>query len=218
MKSAPAPLCCQLYTLHSQTNHLTVVGDSQTLSAGNFLKVDTPSGSGARDAEAVAQAGFAGGGVDGRPLGLVLVGREIDGAEEVEVVGVSLEGISGLGEPVEGEDVDGGGAGAGDGGAGGEDGLEMAAVGAGGDVVEADENVAALEGAVVVVECDLDGHAVGRGRRVGLRDGVDEGREDGAAGTGHEVLGAGWGGGGEESAGQESRGDGECVHFGCEGW
>lgn len=183
------------------------------MGAGDLGKADAAGRGIAGGGETVAEAGGAGGGVDDAGGLGVGVGGEGDGAEDADVVGRGGVGVGGLGEAVEGEDVDLGGAGAGDGGAGGEDGLELAAVAAGGDVVEDHERVAVREGVVGSrVQGHGDGLAVVGRVRVGLVDQVDRGRVDGRAGA--RDQGVGWLGGGEEGGGQNGGGDGEGVHFG----
>lgn len=104
--------------------------------------------------------------------------------------------------------------------AGGEVGFELAAVAVGGDVVELDDDVAAVEAGAAAG----DG-VVGDLEEVGLLVGdvggdfvnvVDKGRVLGCAGARGEVGGAGGDGGGEEGGGEEGGGDGEDMHF-C-GW
>lgn len=195
--------------------HLAVVRDLQALHADNLRKADVPNLVIAGQSETIAEARRASLGADDARYGPVGVSREDDGAEETALVGRGGVGVGGGGEAVEAEDVHLGGAGAGDGRAGGEGGVELAAVGVGGDVVEAHQHVAVEEGAVVGGQAHCDVHVVGRGRRVLFVDVVDEGWEDGAATAGDQVGGAGWLGGGEEGGGQDGGGDGEGVHFGC---
>lgn len=183
---------------------------------GNLRKADAAGRGGVGgQGETVAEAGGTGTGVDDAGGGGVRVGGEGDGAEEANVVGRGGVGVGRRGEAVEGEDVDLAGASAGYGRAGGEGGLELAAVAAGGDAVEAHEGVAVRECvARGRVQGDGDLHAVRAGRRGGLVDQVDKGREDGGAGARDQVGGASWRGGGEEGGGQEGGCDGEGVHLG----
>jgi len=194
---------------------LAVESDLQSLSAGDLLEGDAAGPVGiAGQGETVAEAGRAGGGVDDLLGGAGGAGGEGDDADLADVVGRGGVGVGGRGDPVEREDVDLGDAGAGYDRAGGEDGLELAAVGAGGDVVEDDEGVAVRERRRVggLVQRHGDCHAVGGAVRHRLVDQVDDGREDGAAGARDQR--GGWRGGGEEGGGQEGSCDGDCVHLG----
>jgi len=217
VNDAALPLRCAppRYRQASLVRHLAVESDLQPLRVGDLRKADAAGRGVAGQGETVAKAGGAGGGVDDAGGGGVGVGGESDGAEEANVVGRGGVCVGRLGEAVEAEDVDLAGARAGHGRAGGEDGLELAGVAAGGDVVEAHEGVAPREGvARGRVQGDGDLHAVRVGRRVGLVDQVDEGREDGGAGARDQVGGTGWLGGGEEGGGQDGECDGEGVHLG----
>ena len=198
--------------------HLAVVDDPQALRVSNLGKVDVGRhvvvG---RQAETVAEAGRASGRVDDGAGGSA---GEGDAPEQTGVGGRGGVRVRGHGEGLEAEDVDLGRARVGHGGAGGEAGLELAAVAAGGDVVEAHQHVVVVGVTAAGDQGHVDGHVVGRGARILLVDVVDKGRVDGAAGARDQVGGAGWRGGGEEGCRQDGGGDGESVHFdgvGCFG-
>lgn len=209
-----AKRCRYQQAFPSLSSTLAVVGDPQPLRVDNLSKVDVANLAIGGQGKTVAEAGRADAGVDDARGLRGGVGGEGDGAEEADVVGRGGVRVGGLGKTVEGEDVDLAEARAGHGRAGGETGVELAAVAAGGDAVEANQYVVVRDAAVVGDRGDVDGHVVGRGRWGLLLDVVDEGGEDRGAGARHEVVGARWGGGGEDGAGQEGSGDGEGVHLG----
>lgn len=180
---------------------LAVVSDPQPLRVDNLSKVDIANLAIGSQGKTVAEAGRADAGVDDARGLRVGVGGKGDGAKKTDVVGRGGVRVGGLGETVEGEDVDLAETRAGHGRAGGETSVELAAVAAGGDAVEADQHVVVRDAAVVGDRGDVDGHVVGRGRWGLLLDVIDEGWKDGAAGARHEVVGAGWGSGGEDGAG-----------------